>query len=121
LLGTWESQKPPEAGAAETSSVEVNSFIAQLNEAFPALDLNLGDVPLVHRGLVPAARGSDGALRLEGHEQVRDHTADGVEGLVSVAGTKYTTARVVAERVVNRVIVKLRGSPVPFRNPQTLF
>lgn len=120
LFGTWESQKPPEAGAAETSSVEVNSFIAELNQAFPALDLNLSDVTLVHRGIVPAARGSDGTLRLEGHEQVRDHAADGVEGLVSVAGTKYTTARVVAERVVNRVIAKLRGSPVPCRTATTL-
>src|SRR5262245_39195431 len=120
LLGTWESQKPSASGAADASSVEVNSFIAELNQAFPALDLNLDDVTLVHRGVVPAARGGDGTLRLEGHEQVRDHTVDGVEGLVSVAGTKYTTARMVAERVVNRVIAKLRSSPLPCRTATTL-
>jgi glycerol-3-phosphate dehydrogenase len=102
------------------SSEEVSSFIAELNQAFPALDLNLGDVTLVHRGLVPAASGGDGKLRLEGHDQVRDHAADGVEGLVSVAGTKYTTARAVAERVVNRVIAKLRRSPLPCRTATTL-
>jgi glycerol-3-phosphate dehydrogenase len=120
LLGTWEAQKPSESGAAVASSDEVSSFIAELNQAFPALDLNLGDVTLVHRGVVPAASGGDGKLRLEGHDQVRDHAADGVEGLVSVAGTKYTTARAVAERVVNRVIAKLRRSPLPCRTATTL-
>jgi glycerol-3-phosphate dehydrogenase len=120
LLGTWESQKPLESGAAEASSVEVNAFIAELNGAFPALDLNSGDVTLVHRGVVPAARNSDGTLHLEGHEQVRDHAADGIEGLVSVAGTKYTTARAVAERVVNRVIAKLRRSPLACRTATTV-
>jgi len=120
LLGTWESQRPAESGAAVASSDEVNSFIAELNQAFPALDLNLGDVTLVHRGVVPAVSGGDGTLRLEGHERVRDHNVDGVEGLLSVAGTKYTTARAVAERVVNRVIVKLQRSPLPCRTATTL-
>jgi glycerol-3-phosphate dehydrogenase len=120
LLGTFESQKPVESGASGASTDGVDAFIAELNQAFPALDLNLGDVTLVHRGVVPAARGGDGKLRLEGHEQVRDHTVDGVEGLLSVAGTKYTTARAVAERVVNRVIAKLRRSPLPCRTATTL-
>jgi glycerol-3-phosphate dehydrogenase len=120
LLGTFESQKPVESGASGASTDGVNAFIAELNQAFPALDLNLGDVTLVHRGVVPAARGGDGKLRLEGHEQVRDHTVDGVEGLLSVAGTKYTTARAVAERVVSRVIAKLRRSPLPCRTATTL-
>jgi glycerol-3-phosphate dehydrogenase len=120
LLGTFESQTPVESGASGASTNGVNAFIAELNQAFPALDLNLGDVTLVHRGVVPAARGSDGKLRLEGHEQVRDHTVDGVEGLLSVAGTKYTTARAVAERLVNRVIAKLRRSPLPCRTATTL-
>jgi glycerol-3-phosphate dehydrogenase len=120
LLGTFESQKPVESGASGASTDGVNAFIAELNQAFPALDLNLGDVTLVHRGVVPAARGGDGKLRLEGHEQVRDHTVDGVEGLLSVAGTKYTTARAVAERVVSRVIAKLRRPPLPCRTATTL-
>jgi glycerol-3-phosphate dehydrogenase len=120
LLGTWESQKPAESGVPVASSDEVNSFIAELNQAFPALDLNLDDITLVHRGIVPAVSAGDGKLRLEGHEQVRDHSIDGVEGLLSVAGTKYTTARAVAERVVDRVIVKLRRSPLPCRTATTL-
>src|SRR5262249_57143112 len=39
LLGTWESQKPAESAAPGVSSDEVDAFIAELNQAFPALDL----------------------------------------------------------------------------------
>jgi hypothetical protein len=59
--------------------------------------------------VVPAATTSSG-VALEGRPQVRDHVADGVDGLLSVAGTKYTTARAVAEEVVDSVVRKLTGT-----------
>jgi glycerol-3-phosphate dehydrogenase len=46
---------------------------------------------------------------------VRDHAVDGVDGLVSVAGTKYTTARAVAERLVDLGIEKLQRPRAPCR------
>ena len=46
---------------------------------------------------------------------MRDHAGDGVEGLFSVVGAKYTTARAVAERVVDRVLSKLPGRAGPCR------
>jgi len=109
LLGTWETE-----ALAGSHTGDVEAFIAELNQAFPALDLTTADVTLVHRGAVPAVQTANG-LKLEGRECVRDHEADRVEGLVSVAGTKYTTARAVAERVVDRVIRKLKRSVVPSR------
>jgi glycerol-3-phosphate dehydrogenase len=86
---------------------EVTSFITDLNQAFPALELTWADVSLVHRGVVPAVAGRDGSLALEGQEQVWDHALEGMEGLMSVAGTKYTTARAVAERVTNALAAKV--------------
>jgi len=89
----------------------VASFVAELNQAFPALDLTLADITLVHHGVVPAAvRG--GRTALAGHEQIRDHTADGYDGLVSIAGTKFTTARAVAERVTDLLVSKLKKAAV---------
>jgi glycerol-3-phosphate dehydrogenase len=67
-------------------------------------------------------------VRLEGHEQLRDHAsvgaganADGAtyDGILSVAGTKYTTARAVAERVTNRVVAKLGQPSLPCRTAVT--
>jgi len=118
LFGTWEGNRvcdPDDTGVAER---DVAAFIAELNQAFPALDLTLADVTLVHHGVVPAAvRG--GRVTLEGHEQVRDHAAEGIDGILSVAGAKFTTARAVAERVTNTLLTKLQHAPVPCRTNAT--
>jgi glycerol-3-phosphate dehydrogenase len=97
---------------------DIAAFIAELNEAFPALDLNRSDVALVHYGVVPAAAGSS-RVTLEGRAQVRDHGSDGIEGLFSVAGAKYTTARATSEQVVDRVLCKVPGSWTPCRTAST--
>lgn len=111
LFGTWESARlcgPDETGIG---GEEVSSFIADVNHAFPSLDLTPADITLVHRGLVPAEVAVDGRVSLQGRDQV----GDDVGGLVSVAGTKYTTARAVAERIVDRLLAKLGQEPVPCR------
>ncbi len=118
VFGTWESPTVCDPDDSSVSEQDVTSFIAELNQAFPALDLTLADVTLIHRGVVPAAvRG--GRVALEGHEQIRDHSADGFEGLLSVAGTKFTTARGVAERMTDAGFVKLRRPAVACRTAST--
>jgi glycerol-3-phosphate dehydrogenase len=114
LLGTWESARALASNALDVAGEEVESFISELNQVFPALDLTLADVSLVHRGIVPAVRTATG-VRLEGHERVRDHAADGIAGLISVAGTKYTTVRAVAERLIDLGIEKLQHPRAPCR------
>ena len=118
LFGTWESSSLCAPDDRSVSAADVAAFIAEINHAFPTLVLTPADVSLVHRGVVPAAVRPDGRAVLEGHEQVRDHADKGVEGLVSVAGTKYTTARAVAERVTNRLCAKLGKSVVPSRTAE---
>jgi len=118
LFGTWESARACDPDDAAVTEEEVTAFMAELNQAFPALDLTMADVTLIHRGVVPAAIKGD-SIGLEGHEQIRDHAAQGFDGLLTVAGTKFTTARGVAERVVNTVFSKLQQKPVPCRTATT--
>jgi glycerol-3-phosphate dehydrogenase len=112
LFGTWESPRACEADDRGVSEAEIASFISELNHAFPSLDLTLSDVTLVHRGIVPAVQHAGGRVSLAAHEFLRDHARESgrapVEGLVSVVGTKYTTARAVAERVTDLVSSKLQ-------------
>ncbi len=108
LFGTWESTTRTSHHDLAAREEDVAGFVGEINHAFPSLDLTLADVALVHRGVVPAVVGSNGVPRLQGHEQVFDHAsapnrAKAVSGLLSVAGTKYTTARRVAERVTDRL------------------
>lgn len=118
LFGTWESSRTCDPSDTAIAEADVAAFIAELNQAFPALDLALADVTLVHRGVVPAAVQASG-VALEGHEQIRDHASNGVDGCISVAGTKYTTARAVAERVTSRVLSKLQRPPAACRTATT--
>jgi glycerol-3-phosphate dehydrogenase len=109
LFGTWESNEPVDPKGGETparhiSAGDVSAFIDDLNHSFPALDLSRADVTLVHQGVVP------------GREQIRDHASQGLEGLVTVAGAKFTTARAVAERATNMLVSKLpHASAAPCR------
>ena len=118
LFGTWESDRACDPNDTTISASDVAAFVAELNQAFPALDLSLTDVTLVHRGVVPAIVHGD-RVAPDGHEQVRDHASAGIDGLVSVAGTKYTTARAVAERVTDRLVSKLQRDVVACRTANT--
>jgi glycerol-3-phosphate dehydrogenase len=51
-------------------------------------------------------------VRLAKHNQIYDHRKEGVQGLLTVLGVKYTTARYVAEKAIDQVFEMLgRGSP----------
>jgi glycerol-3-phosphate dehydrogenase len=95
--------------AAERRGPEaVTKFCRELAQAFPWAGLDERRIALVHRGLVPGERGAEG---LATRPLVRDHeAADGLAGLVTVQGVKYTTARAVAERAVLLACRKL-GRP----------
>ena len=110
LFGTWESPSTCAPGDLTIAPAHLDAFIAELNQAFPLWNLTRGDVTLVHRGTVPARVRSGRPPTLDGGERVYDHAASGLTGLVSVAGTKYTTARAVAERIVDRLLPSL-GRP----------
>jgi glycerol-3-phosphate dehydrogenase len=118
LFGTWESDRVCDPGDTGVAERDIAAFIGELNQAFPALDLTLADVTFVHHGVVPAAVHGD-RVTLEGHEQVRDHASQGIEGLVSVVGAKFTTARAVAERITDTLLSKLQHAPVPCRTATT--
>jgi glycerol-3-phosphate dehydrogenase len=82
------------------SSEDIDTFVGEANEAFPALKLTREQITLVHWGLVPAAVAPGKAPDLLGAPIIRDHSKDGVPGAMTVIGVKYTTARAVAERAV---------------------
>jgi glycerol-3-phosphate dehydrogenase len=111
LFGTWESTETCAPGDRGVSERDVAAFIVDLNQAFPSLDLKLADVTHVHHAAVPAVAHADGRASLRRHELVR---AD-IDGLITVAGAKYTTARAVAERVTDTVLKMLQRPAVPCR------
>jgi len=119
LIGTSES--PDERGAddQDARAHEVDAFLVEINDTFPALRLDRQDVTFVHRGVVPADL-RHGRLSLLGHSRIIDHTADGVSELLSIVGVKYTTSRSVAERAVDVVFRKLGKVPPVCKTADTI-
>ncbi len=93
------------------------AFLAEAARAFPWAGLEARDVSLVHEGLVPG-RGSASGLSI--HPRVHDHEVEnGLPGLISMQGVKYTTARAVAEQAVDLAARRLYRRLRPCRTAVT--
>jgi glycerol-3-phosphate dehydrogenase len=103
IVGTWHAESAAAAATMAVRDDELAAVIADVNAAFPHLALTPGDVTLVHRGLVPAVSGPHGEVRQQSQAAVLDHGVDGLRGLLSIRGVKYTTGRLIAERAVDQV------------------
>lgn len=79
---------------------QLESFIKSLNISVPGLNLETGDVTRIFSGLLPTTE--IGSNKLTKREVVVDHgAAGGPAGLYSVGGIKFTTARLVAEKILD--------------------
>ncbi len=99
-------------------TAEVARVFEEIGGLLPAARLGAGDVSLVQAGLLPCDGAGEpveeGGVRLATRYRIHDHAREaGVEGLVSVVGVKYTTARGVAEEAVDLVFRKLGRRPPP--------
>jgi glycerol-3-phosphate dehydrogenase len=94
------------------------AFFDDARRAFPFTRLDVEDVTLVHQGLVP---GRDGGASLWTRSRLIDHgKEDGVPGLLTMVGVKYTTARALAEEAVDVVVARLGRRLPPCRTSLTL-
>ena len=112
LVGTSHDVHDDGPDALRVSASDLETFLADVREAFPNARLASEDVRLVHRGLLPMVNGSTRHVQLLRESAVIDHTRDGLSGLVSMFGVRYTTARATAERAVD-VVFRQRGVTTP--------
>jgi glycerol-3-phosphate dehydrogenase len=115
LFGVWHGVhkgSPDLFGVTENNLLD---FLGEINEAYPEFGLTLKDVTSWHAGLVLFGENKPGATDLSYGKRsiIIDHAFEhGVEGLISVIGVRYTTARGVAEKAVELAFRKL-GKKAP--------
>ena len=96
LAGTFYAGLPEATLEPAIAEDQVKQFLDDLNAAVPGLDLAPEDVIQVYAGLLPGRR--PGTTELASQAVVHDHGAHGgPQGLYSISGVKFTTARQVAE------------------------
>ncbi len=90
---------------------QLTAFINALNQAIPGLELQLEDIGRVFAGFLPAT--AVGSNKLTKREVIVDHgKAGGPTGLYSVGGIKFTTARLVAEKILSQAGLHKAESPM---------
>ena len=110
MIGTWHIPWNDAPDKFRMNEELVKSFTDEVNSAHPALGLSLDDIQHVTWGLLPVNKADTDReqVRLTRDGVIIDHEKkDNVQGLISVLGVKYTTARVVAEKAISLAVDKL--------------
>jgi glycerol-3-phosphate dehydrogenase len=120
MLGTSHDAHEGTADDLKVSRWDLEAFLKEAREAFPHASLATADVRLIHRGLLPMVSGEGSSVRLVKESQVVDHDRHGLQGLVSMFGVRYTTARHTAQQAVDAVFRILgHQTPPPCRTAET--
>jgi len=114
LLGTWYSV-PTGQDVASACELGARRLVQDFNAACPDLGLSLDEVVRYQWGWLPQKAGHESGRPLSLAERpiiVNHGLNDGVRHLFSVEPVKYTTARAVAQSMVNRIFRDL-DRPTP--------
>jgi len=113
IIGTsytvWD-EKPDDL---QVTTADIQDLLDQINQAYPPANLKPEDVDFVHGGLLPRT-GVDshtGEPLLEKQYHIHDHAREGLLGLLSIIGVKYTTARDVAEKAIDQLFTSWGQKP----------
>jgi glycerol-3-phosphate dehydrogenase len=113
LIGVWHTLVPECPDAAHVRLEEIETWIAELNSVYPALQLSASEVSFANCGLVPFGETATATELSFGKEsRLIDHRSEhGVAGLVSLVGIRFTTARADARRALELLLRQLPHAP----------
>ena len=106
LYGTTDDWEASDPGVPSPASRDVQYLLESLRRFMPEAQLDRAKVQFVHSGFRPlvSARGSNHDPSIASREDfIEMHPS----GLISVIGGKLTTARIMAKRVLKRVVRRL--------------
>lgn len=109
-------QAPPDD--LEVTQGDILDFVKEINQTLPSVKLKQQDIVFSFAGLYPLVDMNikAGIYQYTGKNKIYDHKKiDGIEGLFSVIGAKYTTARSLAKRVIDLASRKLGKRPTKCR------
>jgi glycerol-3-phosphate dehydrogenase len=112
LIGTTHVPCEKMPDEFEVTEEEIQDFLDEINQSYESLCLKPEDICFVYGGLLPAnpPRGAARDISLEKRHKIYDHgKQEGLEGLMSVVGVKWTESRMVAEKTVDLVCSKTGG------------
>ena len=106
LIGATDTPYNDSPNDLRARKEDIQDFIEQVNGTLPGAPLKKEMIKNVIIGLRPLIFSKTGTYQSSRKSDVYDHNADGLDGLVSVAGGKWTTSRGVAEETVKLLLKK---------------
>ena len=113
LVGTSNRPFRAELDSVGPTEVDIADLLSDLNSALPGARVIRSDVSYAFAGLYPLTAHDirPDLYQGSGDYQIIEHgRVGGVDGVVSVLGAKYTTARRLAERAISLVCQRLNRS-----------
>lgn len=105
LAGTPEKIVDKNLDETRISYEYMEEFINDLNKMVPGLNLSRQEIVRIYPGILPA----DKMDELTKRPAIIDHAEKGgPKGLYSIAGIKFTTSRLEADRLLNKIFPKIR-------------
>jgi glycerol-3-phosphate dehydrogenase len=107
LVGTDYKRQDGPAREHRLTLEEIQDFLDELNAVHTQGNFTLKDVSFFHSGLLPLSEGQDPAdLQAEPDRHFRliaPETSGSLKGLLSIKSTKYTTAPIAAEKILDLI------------------
>jgi len=112
LLGTTDTEFKNDPDDVGVSEGDIRDFLAFINKHLPAAKLARDTVEFFYAGLRPLVDdGSGDTYGASRRAELVDHgQSDGLTGLLSAIGGKWTTSRALAQTVVDAIVEKLNVS-----------
>lgn len=102
LVGTGNAPSLGKVREPMPSDCQLDDFITDLNDTVPRLKLSFNDIDQVWSGFRPVKYSN--SIAVADRELIISHNQfGGPTGLYSIAGVKFTTARLVAEKTLQRI------------------
>lgn len=124
LIGTTDTRFDGDPDDVRAAAADVDLLLRTVNGVLPGAQLRHGDVLFAYAGLRPlvgtgSENGGDTYSASRRAEIVDHEKPDGIAGLISALGGKWTTSRRVAERAVDLALHKLGRPRRPCRTART--
>jgi glycerol-3-phosphate dehydrogenase len=121
LIGTTDTPYEGHPDDLAVNEGEIRDFLNEINQAYPAGQLGRQDVLAFYAGLRPLVEKETvvDTYHASRRYEIYHHQTEGISGLFTVIGGKYTLARSLARKLVDQVFQALGDEPPPCKTETT--
>lgn len=112
IIGTTDTVYLDSPDALKITKKEIEELLSEVNYSYGSIELKLEDVDFYYGGLRPLVEQEGKSVSTYNASrklEIMDHKQEGFPGFYSALGGKYTTSRLLAEKLVDKIAEYLPG------------